>query len=110
MLTYLPEKDRKSDEWIEKAATLPTKDFKCVVKAAVEKKTGLPQEGFRTWSIALPEAVYESMREAERKLARSLGIDIEAKPGSRILVWEAFSQWILQTDDDTIKIQTEGVA
>jgi hypothetical protein len=109
MLTYLSEKDRKSDEWIEKAATLPTKDFNRVVRAAFEKKTGLPQERFKTWSIALPEAVYESMCEAEKKLAWSLGIDIEAKPGNRIQVWEALSQWILQTDEQTIKVQTEGM-
>jgi hypothetical protein len=38
MLTYLPEKERKSEEWIEKAATLPTRDFNRVVRAALEKK------------------------------------------------------------------------
>jgi hypothetical protein len=79
MLTYLPEKERKSEEWIEKAATLPTRDFNRVVRAALEKKTGLPQETFKTWSIALPEAVYESMCAAEKKLAWSLGLDIETK-------------------------------
>ena len=40
-------------------------------RAALEKKTGLPQERFKTWSIALPKAVYESMCEAKKKLARS---------------------------------------
>lgn len=109
MLTYLAEKDRRSDEWIEKAAILPTKDFNRVVRAALEKKAGLPQEKFKTWSIALPEAVYESMIEAEKKLASSLGIDIETKPGNRIQVWEAFAQWILQTDGQTIRTQTEGM-
>jgi hypothetical protein len=109
MLTYLSEKDRKSDYWIEKASRLPTKDFGHEVRAALDKKNGLPQEGFKTWSIALPEAVYESMCEAEKKLARSLGIDIESKPRSRIHVWEAFSQWILLTDEQTIKTQTEGI-
>jgi len=109
MLTYLPEKERKSEEWIEKATTLPTKDFNRVVRSALEKRTGLPLEKFKTWSIALPEAVYESMCEAEKKLAWSLGIDIESKPGNRIQVWEAFSQWILQTDEQTIKTQAEGI-
>jgi hypothetical protein len=109
MLTYLPQKDRKNDEWLEKAATLPTNDFKHAVTAALEKKTGLPQESFKTFSIALPEAVYESMIQAEKKLAWSLGIDIETKPGNRIQVWEAFAQWILQIDDETIKVQTEGM-
>lgn len=109
MLTYLSERDRKSDEWIEKAATLPTKEFKYQIETALDQKTGLPRDRFKTWSIALPEAVYESMCEAEKKLAWSLGIDIEANPGSRIQVWEAFSQWILQTDEQTIKVQTEGM-
>jgi hypothetical protein len=110
MLTYLPEKERKSEEWIEKAATLPTRDFNRVVRAALEKKTGLPQEIFKTWSIALPGAVYESMCAAEKKLAWSLGLDIETNPGLRIQVWEAWTQWILlQTDEQMIKVQTEGM-
>ena len=109
MLTYLPEKERKSEEWLEKAATLPIKEFRQEVEIALEKKTGLPQERFKTFSIALPALVYESVCEAEKKLAWSLGIDIETKPGNRIQVWEAFAQWILQTDEQTIKVQTEGM-
>ena len=107
-LTYLPERERKSDEWIDKAAILPNKKFKREVETAVEKNTGLPREKFKTFWIALPEPVYESVCEAEKKLARSLGIDIATNPGNRIQVWEAFSQWILQTDEQTIKVQTEG--
>lgn len=49
------------------------------------------------------------MCEAEKKLALALCIDIEDKPGSRILVWEALAQWILQTDEGTIKTQTQGM-
>jgi hypothetical protein len=109
MLTCLPEKERKSKEWLEKAANLPTKDFKHQVQTFKQQKTGLPPENFRTFSIALPEAVYQNMLEAERKLARSLDIDIETKPGSRIQVWEAFTQWILQADEETIKAHTEGM-
>ena len=90
-LTYLPEKERKSQEWLDKAATLPTKEFKQEVRTAIEKKTGLPSERFKTFSVALPERVYESMCEAEKKLALALCIDIEDKPGSRILVWEALA-------------------
>jgi hypothetical protein len=110
MLTYLPEKDRKSDEWIERAATLPTKDFNRMVRTALEKTTGLPRETFKTWSIALPETVYENMCAAEKKLAWSLGFDIETKHGLRIQVWEAWTQWILlQTDEQMIKVQAEGM-
>ena len=108
-LTYLSEKERKSDEWLEKAATLPTKEFRQEVETTIEKKTGLAREGFKTFSVALPEKVYESLCKAEEKLAWSLGIDIETKPASRILVWEALAQWILQTDEETIKTQTQGM-
>jgi hypothetical protein len=110
MLTYLPEKERKSEEWIQRAATLPTKEFKQEVEIALEKKTGMAPERFKTFSIALPEMVYQNMCEAEKKMARSLEIDIEDRPGNRIIVWEAFSQWILLTDEQTIKAQTEGLS
>jgi hypothetical protein len=107
-LTYLPEKERKSQEWLEKAATLPTKAFKQEVRTAIEKKTGLTSESFKTFSITLPEKVYESLCAAEKKIALVLAVDIETKPASRILVWEALAQWILLTDEDTITTQIEG--
>jgi hypothetical protein len=109
MLTYLPPKQRTSAEWIERAATLPIKEFKQEVQIELEKKTGMAPERFKSFSIALPEMVYQNMCEAEKKMARSLQIDIEDRPGNRILVWEAFTQWILLTDEQTIKIQTEGL-
>jgi hypothetical protein len=49
------------------------------------------------------------MCQAEKKLAWSLEIDVETNPGTRIQVWEAFSQWILQTDEQTIRVQTVGM-
>jgi hypothetical protein len=110
MLTHLPEKERKSPEWLEKAATLPTKEFKQEVQIAIEQKTGLRKERFKTFSIALPEAVYENLCEAEKKLARCIDLDIETKPGNRIQVWEALAQWILQIDEQTIRVQTEGMS
>jgi hypothetical protein len=109
-LTYLPAKERKSEEWIQKATTLPTKEFKQEVRIALEKKTGRAPDRFKTFSIALPEPVYDDMCAAERKLARTLQIDIEDKPGNRIQVWEAFTQWILLTEEETIQVQTEGIA
>jgi hypothetical protein len=107
-LTRLPETERQSDKWVEKAATLPTKEFKDEVETELERKTGLAREEFRTFSVALPEPVYDSLCAAEEKIARALTIDIETRPGSRILVWEALALWILQTDEDTIRVQTEG--
>ncbi len=108
-LTHLPEKERKSEDWLEKAAVLPTKDFKQEVETALSRKTGLPRDKFKTWWIALPENVYEDMCAAEKKLAFALSLDIENIPGLRIQVWEAWAQWILQTDEQTIKVQTEGM-
>jgi hypothetical protein len=108
-LTYLAEKERKSEEWLEKAVTLPTKELKQEVRAAIEKKIDLPPERFKTFSIALPDRVYENLCEAEKKIAWALVIDIETKPASRILVWEALAQWILLTDEETIKTQTQGM-
>ena len=78
------------------------------METALETKLGIRQEQFRTFSVPLPKPVYESLREAEEKIARALSIDIETNPGSRILVREALAQWILQTDEDTLKLQTEG--
>jgi hypothetical protein len=108
-LTYLPDKERRSEEWLEKASKLPTKEFKQEVQIAVQKKTGMVEESFKTFSVALPEQVYESLCEAERKLARVLCIDFEKYPGKRIFLWEAVAQWILLLDDETIKVQTEGI-
>jgi len=105
-LTHLSERDRTSDEWIEKATLLPTREF----KREVENKTGLVREKLMPFVILLPEAVHESLCQAEKRIASTLGVDIETKPGNRIFVWEAVSQWILQTDVETIKVQTEGVA
>lgn len=109
LLTRLPEALRRSDPWIEKAATLPTKEFKEDVETELEKKTGLPREKFKTFSIALPESVYEDMYKMERRVALVLSIDIETNLGNRIQVWEALIQSILQTDEQVLKIQIEGV-
>jgi hypothetical protein len=83
-LTRLPETERHSDTWVGKAATLPTKDFKEEVERELEKKTRFQKEEIRTFSVALPKPVYESLCAAEEKIARALTIDIETKPGSRI--------------------------
>ena len=109
-LSYLPEKVRKSEEWLYKAANLPTKKFEQEAKAMIEKNKGIRSEEFRTFSIALPVSVYEMMLAAEQKIARTLEMDIENRPGLRVSLWEAWAQWILQTSEETIKVQTEGLA
>jgi len=54
MLSYLPPKDRKSDEWIEKAARLPTKDFTHAVRAALERKRGYRGKASRRFRSSFP--------------------------------------------------------
>jgi len=43
MLTYLPQTDRNNAAWLEKAATLPIKEFKHEVETALERKAGLKE-------------------------------------------------------------------
>jgi hypothetical protein len=107
-LTYLPFNERKTTKWIGKAIALPTKEFKQEVQMAIEQKTGLSRERLKTFSIALPEAVYDGMHAMERKVARALSIDIEKVPGNKIQVWEALVQSVLQTEDEALRVQIEG--
>ena len=44
VLVRLPAKERRSDEWLTKAATLPEKQLRTEVDALIEKKTGMPKE------------------------------------------------------------------
>ena len=81
MSTYLPEKERKSDVWLEKAATSPNRGFKREVEMSVQKQTGLPPEEFRAFSLALPKPVYESLCAAEeRRRSRGLSVATTRSP------------------------------
>src|SRR2546430_13197002 len=49
VLVRLPDRERKSDKWIDKAATLPERELKAEVDALIETKTHMPKEKFRYW-------------------------------------------------------------
>jgi hypothetical protein len=106
-LARLPEKDRRRDEWIEKAANLPTKEFVAQVDEAIEKKTGLPNEQFRFWGEAVPVSVAQKLDEMLEKIGRVLELDMTRRSG-RITALEALAATILTTTDEQLKAETEG--
>jgi hypothetical protein len=108
VLIRLPEKERKSGEWIEKASTLTEKELRAEVDAAMEKKTGMPKEKFRFWGEAVPESVAQKLDEMMAKIGRVLELDIVQRPG-RITALEALAVAILNTPDEQLKAETEGI-
>jgi hypothetical protein len=107
VLVRLPEKERKSDEWIEKAAKLPERELKAEVDAAIEKKTHMPKEKFRFWGEPVPESVAQKLDEMMTKIGRVLQLDVSERPG-RITALEALAATILNTSDEQLKAEIEG--
>lgn len=107
VLVRLPEKERKSDEWIAKAGALPERQLKAEVDALMEKKTGMVKEKFRHWGEAVPESIAEKLEEMMTKIGRVLQVDISERPG-RITVLEALAAMILNTPEERLKVETEG--
>lgn len=107
-LTYLPEKQRKSAAWIEKAATLSTKEFKDEVEAAKEKRTGHPREEYRTFAVRMPLRIYEEMIDAEKKVARMLSLDIENRPALKAEAWLAIAQLVNGTAEEHLIVELQG--
>jgi hypothetical protein len=107
VLTRLPVPERTRDEWMEKAANLPTKVLVAQVDAAIEKKTGLPKERFRFWGEAVPESVAQKLDEMLEKIGRVLELDMTQRYG-RITALEALAATILNTPDEQLKAETEG--
>jgi hypothetical protein len=108
VLVRLPEKERKSEEWIEKASTLSEKELRAEVDAVMEKKTGMPRERFRFWGEAVPESVAQKLDEMMAKIGRVLELDIVQRAG-RITALEALAATILNTPDEQLKAETEGI-
>lgn len=107
-LSYLPERTRKSKEWIDKAATLSTKEFKEEVEAAKEKQTGHPREEYRTFAVRVPLRIYEEMLDAEKKMARMLALDIERQPGLKGEVWLAIAAMINTSEEGRLIAEVQG--
>jgi hypothetical protein len=108
-LCRLPERERISPEWVEKATTTPTKEFREQVDQRLEAK-GVTRERFIRWTVDVPESLYERLDEAEKKVASALTIDIETQRGSRFLVWEAIAALIndSQLSVEQLKEEIEG--
>jgi hypothetical protein len=107
VLVRLPEKERKSDRWIEKAAKLPERELRAEVDALIEGKTQMPKEKFRYWGEPVPESVAEKLDEMMTKTGRVLQVDVSERSG-RITVLEALAAMILNTPDEQLKVETEG--
>ena len=106
-LTRLPEPQRKSPAWIEKAKSLPPVELKKQVDAELEKK-GVKPDLFRTFSLTVTKEILEEMLEAEKKLAGILNLDIAMRPALRMKVWQAMAVLILTTEREHLVIELEG--
>ena len=107
VLVRLPEKVRKSDAWIDKAATLPERELRAEVDALIEGKTHMPKEKFRHWGEAVPESVAQKLDEMMTKIGRVLEVDVSERSG-RITALEALAATILNTPDEQLKVETVG--
>lgn len=108
VLVRLPEEERKSDQWIEKAAKLPERELRAEVDALIEGKTHMPKEKFRFWGEAVPESVAEKLDEMMTKIGRVLEVDVSERPG-RITALEALAATILNTTEEQLKTEIEGM-
>jgi hypothetical protein len=107
VLVRLPEKERKSDEWVTKAATLPEKELRAEVDALIEGKTQMAKEKFRYWGEPVPESVAEKLDEMMIKIGRVIDVDITERPG-RITALEALAATILITPEEQLKTEIQG--
>lgn len=105
-LTLLPEKERKSPEWIKDAANIKSEQFKEKVTARLEAREIRPEE-YRTWMFRCSKDVLTLLEGAEAKIARALSIDIEAMPARRAEVWERVAVWILQIENIEVEMMGE---
>jgi len=108
VLIRLPEKERKSEEWIKKASTLPERELRAEVDAAIEKRTGMPKERFRYWGEAVPESLAQKLDEMLAKICKVLEVDLIETSG-RITALEALAAMILNTPDEILRTETEGI-
>jgi hypothetical protein len=100
-LAKLPEKMRKSEEYIDKAATMPVDEFKKEVADVLAKKHPEPKEEFRTWALRVPLSVYEMLKAAEAHAAEAMQLDISDADGKaagrKILIWERVAHLLSET-------------
>jgi hypothetical protein len=78
------------------------------VDALIEGKTYMPKEKFRYWGEAVPESVAQKLDEMMAKIGRVLEGDINERPG-RITALEALAATILNTSEEQLKVEIEGM-
>jgi hypothetical protein len=84
--THLPEKERKSEEWLKKAIALDNDAFKAATDKFIEKKTGIKDVmckladalGFTT----IPQSLSEIVKETMVLAASLLSVDLTTKQGA----------------------------
>lgn len=100
-LASLPDKLRKSQEWIEKAKTLDTAAF----KAEVNKALGKPaeEEWYQPWA-RLPlttEPIYDALI---KKLAEEVfQVDVEREPQKLVMITEMVIVMLHQTPTEALR-------
>jgi hypothetical protein len=107
-LSRLPEKVRKSKEWVLKAKTLPNEEFREAADALIEKKTGIRREEMITLRLSMPRAIYDQFEAAVQKMARISNIDLLGNEGRRIMVYERMAALVNGLNEDTLKNAVEG--
>ena len=108
-LTRLPQKTRRSEKWLAKAATEKVEEFRENVEQEVEKSTGITRSKWAWWRLKLPDDVHEEWEQAIAKVARLAAIDIERFPEKRVTVIRWIASLINGTDDARLTVEVEGV-
>ena len=108
-LCRLPEAERKSEEWVELAASAPIGEFKEKVEKRLDERH-IPRENFGEFHLEAPAGIIEQMEAAEKKVAAMLGLNTFVETGWRIQAWEAIASMVNNTAEEHLKIEIEGVA
>lgn len=103
-LARLPESLRSEKKWVKDAKELPNKEFHEKVVKTLTDRSITPDEPEEWIRFKWPVTVIESAHEMERRVARALGIDIEASPGNIRNVWEQVIQHINSLEDSDIRV------
>jgi hypothetical protein len=107
-LSKLPEKERKSSKWVDKAIETPNEQFTEEVAVHVAEKSGVKRDPFVILKISLPLPIFKKWEESFEKMARIFDIDISHFEGRKILVYEHIAEMIDALQDDTIKNMVVG--
>jgi hypothetical protein len=91
------------------AITVTNKEFEAMVESKREEYGITPAEKEVFVVLKLPETVAAAFEAAIAKVARLFELDIDMKPGLRVEVVERLANFINETPDERLVIETEGV-